>query len=363
MALSLEDTDECRIEFCRVTGISDDDWKLADISWSLLSEIGRDHVSQTQSLSASATMYANIIQGIKGVHSVRWRVKDEANLLAKIVRKRAENKENYIEISVENYYEIVTDLVGIRALHLLKSEIDIIHGQLNPLFQEKEPPIANIRNGDPDEVVKACEALGLVVRTHPAGYRSIHYVKTVKPINRRLHIEIQVRTVFEEGWSEIDHRVRYPNFSNDPLVVYASQILNRLSGMADEMSTYAMQLTNALSVHSVEIENSKRERDEVLERVGGLVREIEILKDGDVNKASTIENLKREVDSLQKSAARDSHLNSLAGLGASHSALSRVMLESLSISRTENAFVGRDAKVSDFVIGLGAAKANVLKKE
>jgi putative GTP pyrophosphokinase len=354
MAISFEGTDQCSIEFRRVAGISDDEWTKAGISWSLLAEIGKDHVSQAQSLSASATMYANIIQAIKGVHSVRWRVKDVVNLLAKIVRKRAEGKESYLHISVENYFEIVTDLVGIRALHLLKSDIEEIHQQLNPLLQEKEPPVANIRKGDPEEVVTACEALGLEVKTHPAGYRSIHYVKTVKPFNRNLHIEIQVRTVFEEGWSEIDHRVRYPNYSNHPLVVYASQILNRLSGMADEMSTYAMQLTDALSIHSVEIDTSKRERDDVLVRMHELVQEIAVLKDGDGKKAAIIQDLKLKVEGLQRSAIKDSEVNGLMGFGASHSALSRAMSESLSINQVANALATRDSKFLEIAKGLGA---------
>ena len=46
------------------------------------------------------------------------------------------------------------------------------------------------------------------------------------------------RTLFEEGWSEIDHDIVYPYFKDDIMLNDFSTLLNRLSGMADEMSSY-----------------------------------------------------------------------------------------------------------------------------
>jgi hypothetical protein len=61
-----------------------------------------------------------------------------------------------------------------------------------------------------------------------------------------VHItELQVRTVFEEGWSEIDHQVRYPVVTNAPLLEQFVTIFNRLAGTADEMGSFL----KALSVH------------------------------------------------------------------------------------------------------------------
>ena len=51
-------------------------------------------------------------------------------------------------------------------------------------------------------------------------------------------MEIQGRTLFEEGWSEIDHDIVYPYFKDDMMLKDFSTLLNRLSGMADEMSSY-----------------------------------------------------------------------------------------------------------------------------
>ena len=65
-------------------------------------------------------------------------------------------------------------------------------------------------------------------------YRSLHYIIKYKGY----YVEIQGRTLFEEGWSEVDHDIVYPYFQDDVDLKDFSGLLNRLSGMADEMSSY-----------------------------------------------------------------------------------------------------------------------------
>ena len=65
-------------------------------------------------------------------------------------------------------------------------------------------------------------------------YRSLHYIIKYKGY----YVEIQGRTLFEEGWSEIDHDIVYPHNTDDEGLKDFSKLLNRLSGMADEMSSY-----------------------------------------------------------------------------------------------------------------------------
>ena len=325
-----ENSEDARQKFIEENKISESDWEKAKISWAELLAVANDHASQISSLTVSASMYASLIQGIEGVHSVRWRVKDPQHLIAKIVRKKIEGKEAYAEISIYNYYKIVTDIVGIRALHLFKEDFQAIHEKLNPLLENKENPVVNIRDGDSEIYADLCRGLGLEVKKHAAGYRSIHYVKTVKPMNRDLHIEIQLRTVFEEGWSEVDHRVRYPNFSDNPLVVYASLILNRLSGMADEMSSYARQLGQELATKDEIIEKYQQENNEALRRVDALIVSLEGEKQDGHKKQKSIDELKKEISNLKKSSKRElDSLTSPFGDGANPYAVDRDMAQSL----------------------------------
>lgn len=312
--LEFNSSDESRKTFCELYKLAEVDWSSLGIEWSELVEIGRDHLSQYLSLSASAGMYASLIQAIDGVHSVRWRVKSPAHLVSKIIRKKIEGKSEYKNIGLKNYHEIVTDLVGIRALHLFKEDFKRIHLFLQPLLSEKEPPVANIRAGDSGAFTELCRELKIEVRDHAEGYRSVHYVKTVRPMSRDLHIEIQVRTVFEEGWSEVDHSVRYPNLSDDPLIHFASQILNRLSGMADEMSTYSKQLASALEEKANLILAYQNQKVEAFERIEELTSELDGARNNNERHVQLVGRLKDEISRMKASSERES--NPINALGA-----------------------------------------------
>lgn len=214
-------------EFLARNRIDAEVWERSECDWNVLAAIRTDHIAQSQMLSQSAALYANLIQKIPGVHSVRWRVKDADHVLEKIVRKKAAAEEKYANISTDNYYEIVTDLIGIRALHLFKDDCFEINKAIASIWSPTEKPVAYIRNGDPEDLIKKYTQHDLEVKVHPAGYRSVHFVISSQPINRRVYAEVQVRTIFEEGWSEIDHKIRYPNFSDNQLVGYFLTIFNR----------------------------------------------------------------------------------------------------------------------------------------
>lgn len=82
-------------------------------------------------------------------------------------------------------------------------------------------------------------------------YRSLHYIIKYKGY----YVEIQGRTLFEEGWSEIDHDIVYPYYQDDEMLSDFSTLLNRLAGMADEMSSYFRRI--------------KQQRQEQLEKEPG----------------------------------------------------------------------------------------------
>ena len=166
--------------------------------------------------------------------------------LKKIVRKKKEGNKKYADISVKNYLKIITDLIEIRALHLFKNEWEDIYHYVNQKYETHEK-IVYIRKGD-NEVVehKDCE-----VKEHLIGYRSTHYVIKAKPLKEEIFCEIQVRTIFEEGWSEIDHRVRYPDFSDDKSILHFLTVFNRFAGGADEMASFLNNLVTTLKEERV----------------------------------------------------------------------------------------------------------------
>lgn len=141
------------------------------------------------------------------VHSIKSRLKDPEHLRDKLLRKKEEGK----DINKENLFEEITDLAGIRVLHIYQDQFKDIHQAIQGKIDLgdwvlKEPPKAY--TWDPESKL-FYESLGLQIELKDTYYTSIHYV--IKPNSRNfVCCEIQVRTLFEEIWGEISHTLNYP---------------------------------------------------------------------------------------------------------------------------------------------------------
>lgn len=249
-------------------------WAKSGVSWSELEAIRADHLARISSLQNTANAFATALQEIEGVHSTRVRVKHPDHVIEKIVRKRADGK----DITLENYREKLTDLIGARALHLFKYNWAQIHDSIVAIWEEHEPPKAYIRQGDPTSLY---ERVPIAVEVHPKNYRSVHYVIKTN-FSRDTHpIEVQVRTLSEEAWGEIDHSVRYPYFEGDPALELSCALLSRLTGSVDELASLI-----------------SFERQEAVERniqMDGLRAQTEQLETTTQEQEKTIADIKREL--------------------------------------------------------------------
>lgn len=275
-------------------------WQKSDSDINLLLNIEEDYISRRDLLRKSADLYSSIVQSLPRVHSVRSRIKDPSHLLEKIVRKRALGDDKYSAIDVDSYSEKITDLVGIRALHLFKDDYFEVSNGLLGIWRPVEKPIAYIRAGDPDELRQKYVDFGMDVREHPKGYRSIHFVFSARPISKEVFFEVQVRTIFEEGWSEIDHAIRYPNFSDNKLIEYFLAIFNRISGNADEMGTFVKDLSSSICDYQLKIAEAQRERDDGLKAMESILLRLEEYKNKDKSLTQTVESLKKEVSKMKQ---------------------------------------------------------------
>jgi len=112
--------------------LSVEELKLANITSKELIDIYNDYSKSLKELETEGVYLSNKLQFCDEINSVRWRVKDPIHLLTKIVRKRKEaikeknNKSKYLSINVKNYKEIITDLVGLRAIFLFKHHWKIV---------------------------------------------------------------------------------------------------------------------------------------------------------------------------------------------------------------------------------------------
>lgn len=277
-------------EFFRKYNISMPAYRKAKINWKTLETIFQDYLTIRDGLKDVAQFIANKIAQSAQVHSTRFRVKNPEHLVEKIIRKQIERHER--NISIKNYRNEITDLVGVRALHLFKDDWVHIHKTITNCWKLKEVPKAFVREGDADEIIKMYENEGCEVKKHPYGYRSVHYiVKSAFTKELESFTEIQVRTVFEEGWSEVDHRLRYPyDFTNPVLTKYLS-ILNNLCGNADDMASFIQRFFADWS-------SMKDKNDEYKKKIDDLEKKIKELKIDKKKKEELIKELRSVENSV-----------------------------------------------------------------
>lgn len=147
----------------------------------------------------SANMYSPIEQ-------VDGRVKKISSILEKCQKKK---------IAIEDINDKIEDMAGIRIICQFVEDIDkvveIIKNRTDMEVKSEKDYVKNIKD---------------------SGYRSYHMivyydVQTLKG-TKRVHVEIQIRTMAMNFWATIEHSLQYKYRQNMP-----SYIRERLSGAAD----------------------------------------------------------------------------------------------------------------------------------
>lgn len=183
----------------------------------------------------------------KHVHSIRHRIKDLDHLLEKVERKNSEDRSLSDEkrkgdIHAENVFSRITDIAGVRVLHLHASQFEEIHCAITKKLEEEEfilfePPKAY--TWDP-ESGSFFDRLGIKRELKESYYTSIHYV--LRPNSQsRATCEVQVRTLLEEVWGEVDHTMNYPKPISDPYCREQVRVLARLVGAGTHLADSIMR--------------------------------------------------------------------------------------------------------------------------
>jgi putative GTP pyrophosphokinase len=189
------------------------------------------------------------------VHSVKARLKDESHLKEKLLRKWR----NTERVSAADVLDRVTDLCGVRVLHLHQNQFPFIHEAILDKVHTKdwtlaEKPIAY--SWDP-EVSRTLDGMDLDVRIKESYYTSIHYL--VRPRDDSpVCCEVQVRTLFEEIWGEIDHAVNYPHPTSSLACANQLKVLARLVSTGTRLADSIFD-----TIHEYNIQASSEAEDQI----------------------------------------------------------------------------------------------------
>ncbi len=276
MTVRKQDTEEQFIKKNRLITIYEKAKAVDPELWDTLKKIREHYKEYSKHCDAIAKQTVLEILGDKGadsIHSVRFRIKNVDSLLSKIVKKKAylskEIQEDYeIEkyraLDDKNYFKIITDISGIRILIRYREQWETVHDWLWGKYYQGdeyylrdfvadyksnvgksfivERPKVYYRN-DGDRIFY--EQMGkdtFDLKKSDEGYNSIHYLINVDG----KYIEIQMRTILDEAWSECTHDIIYKNNNRDQKaeLQYLSQCLSQQTIAAETITNLMYEKVN-----------------------------------------------------------------------------------------------------------------------
>jgi ppGpp synthetase/RelA/SpoT-type nucleotidyltranferase len=151
------------------------------------------------------------------VHSVQHRAKEPESVGRKAATpsERDPNQPKYANPIID-----ITDLAGVRVITYFPGTLADIDTLLRDEF----------------EIVERSDKSEELIAGERFGYQSIHYLVRVKPERTRLAeydsfrnsiVEIQVRTILQHAWAEIEHDIQYKSATTIP-----SEIRRRFMALA-----------------------------------------------------------------------------------------------------------------------------------
>ncbi len=164
-----------------------------------------------ENYEAYAEYFAKILQNILTIlqekislsaqPTYKWRIKRFESYYKKVLKKEAD------KISVVNSIICLTDMLGIRLICAFLEDINLAISQIKDIFEIKEVEI----KGDEKKVSEF-------------GYESIHVLvkipdeclpekderfEKLMPLEGELVCEIQIRTILQDAWAEVEHELIY----------------------------------------------------------------------------------------------------------------------------------------------------------
>lgn len=232
-------------------------------------------------------------------HQIKSRLKKKESLEKKIIKK------NY----KYNCLNDITDLVGIRVIVYFEDEIDLVADLI-----EKEFDI-DFENSIDKRIISEDKF----------GYRSLHYVASFKSNRLKLKeyssfkdlkFEIQIRTILQHSWAEIEHDLGYKGENEIPSS--AKRTFYRVAALLEQADIEFVKLKNTINEYEIDIDERVKKSPSTVKLDKAslnsfiynnkIVKEIE---DSIVESREGLEKIRFQDDDF----ANDKNINNLKNIG------------------------------------------------
>ncbi|MGB5138439.1 MAG: hypothetical protein WBP29_07900, partial [Candidatus Zixiibacteriota bacterium] len=171
------------------------------------------------------------------VQRIRVRVKQPSAVVRKVMAKPIQYSRGFCNDS----FRSMTDAVGARVVVYFLSSLPLIDREIRECgwfdISPDKPPHAYMSE-------HTLRTLGLTMdcRTKASGYCSIHYVVRLRDkdeiAGEQPWFELQVRTLTQDLWAEIEHLLGYKYHTSSPMAQGQLQVIGRMLGTIDEYFDY-----------------------------------------------------------------------------------------------------------------------------
>lgn len=259
-------------------------------------DIYNDYDNYCEELEKIRMDLLKMVETFPGVHLQTSRVKQLDSLLEKVITKRHQHlldAENlYSIIDVDNYKDILTDLIGIRLIISYRGKWKDIHESIlqrfpyssdkNIYVDGKFVPHPSDGAGIMAEIPKAYYAYGddvtmykkagIRVSLKENGYRSIHYVISFQ----KTYVEIQIRTIYDEAWSDCDHSYVYKHEDNlsYSALKELSEVLCMLTNVSNDLGEEMREIYESVLI--CEMDGNYKTKESVILQINRLSDRIKV---------------------------------------------------------------------------------------
>ena len=153
----------------------------------------------------------------ESIHTILYRIKEEERLIEKIEQENSNSAIDVKNITQDDFQERIGDIIGIRIVCLRLSDILKVEAYIELLVEEKI--LQFVRKPDHKRSfvlpIDPGDSAPQDLNLQYTGYSSIHYQVILGENSdasedfKKIQVELQLRTILEEAWGEIDHKYRY----------------------------------------------------------------------------------------------------------------------------------------------------------
>jgi len=245
--------------------INDLQLKKCGLKWKDLVSIHNDYIGKKSFYEPIAALIVGWLRLSPQCHAVTSRIKHEEHVIEKIIRESKDMKRPFA--TLKNYTNKLDDLIGARLIHKFKDEWEDIHDWIISELPVVRKPEAHVYKLDPKKIIDDLRKKGFVIKIKEVGYRSLHYhTKFVLNKNRYL-AEIQVRTLYEDAWGEVDHKIRYPYKKEDYRLNETFEKASCVAGLADGFGSLAKLTSEEIDLKKLGTFEAEIRRNDIFSKM------------------------------------------------------------------------------------------------